>query len=410
MKLAIHDYCGHPFPVQLSRELARRGHDVLHLSCPSFVTPKGALEVSDSDPSSLRIEGIRLDRPFNKYRALARLSQEREYGTALSRRVLEFHPDVVISAQAPLLSEKKLLGACRYAGIPVVHWLQDLLGLGVRNVLTRKSRLLGPIGQVFVRLENRLLRESAAVIAISDDFRDVIAGAGVDPHRVEVIENWAPLNDVPVRPRDNAWRQRQGFGDRLVMLYAGTLGLKHDPDLLVRLALSLRDRPEACVVVVSEGPGADWLRTQVHEHSLENLFILDFQPYELLPDMLGAADVLLVLLEPDASIFSVPSKVLTYLCAGRPILASMPPENLATRVIQRSGGGVTADPRNTQDFVAIGTDLLNDEALRQKLGHNAREYAERVFDIDTIASRFEQLLTERAHAEPERGSQASRVS
>jgi hypothetical protein len=36
LRVVVHDYVGHPFQVHLSRELARRGMDVLHLSCDSF--------------------------------------------------------------------------------------------------------------------------------------------------------------------------------------------------------------------------------------------------------------------------------------------------------------------------------------------------------------------------------------
>ena len=53
--------------------------------------------------------------------------------------------------------------------------------------------------------------------------------------------------------------------------------------------------------------------------------------------MLASADVLVALLETDAGAFSVPSKVLTSLSAGRPILAAIPavqerPGRLRTRV------------------------------------------------------------------------------
>jgi len=41
MRLLIHDYAGHPFQVQLSRELARRNHEVLHLYAGYNVTPHG---------------------------------------------------------------------------------------------------------------------------------------------------------------------------------------------------------------------------------------------------------------------------------------------------------------------------------------------------------------------------------
>ena len=50
MRILIHDYSGHPFQVQLSRELARRGNAVLHLYNGSNpTTPKGAVSKRDGD-------------------------------------------------------------------------------------------------------------------------------------------------------------------------------------------------------------------------------------------------------------------------------------------------------------------------------------------------------------------------
>ena len=43
LRIAVHDYSGHPFQVQLSRALAERGHEVLHLYSTRFQTPRGPL-------------------------------------------------------------------------------------------------------------------------------------------------------------------------------------------------------------------------------------------------------------------------------------------------------------------------------------------------------------------------------
>jgi glycosyltransferase involved in cell wall biosynthesis len=101
------------------------------------------------------------------------------------------------------------------------------------------------------------------------------------------------------------------------------------------------------------------------------------------------------LLEPDASAFSVPSKVLTYLCAGRPQLVSVPADNLAARVVERSGGGLVVPPGDSEKMLDAAATLRGDSELRQDLGHRARAYAERTFDIETITDRFE-LVLERA--------------
>src|SRR5205814_7269121 len=58
VRIAVHDHSGHAFQAALSRELARRGHDVLHLHNPAFLTGKGRLERQADDPPTLTMEGI----------------------------------------------------------------------------------------------------------------------------------------------------------------------------------------------------------------------------------------------------------------------------------------------------------------------------------------------------------------
>jgi glycosyltransferase involved in cell wall biosynthesis len=55
-----------------------------------------------------------------------------------------------------------------------------------------------------------------------------------------------------------------------------------------------------------------------------------------------------------------------------------------------------SDPGDQAGLVANTRRLLGDAALRAQMGANGRAYAERAFDIDAIAERFEQLLTRAA--------------
>jgi glycosyltransferase involved in cell wall biosynthesis len=140
------------------------------------------------------------------------------------------------------------------------------------------------------------------------------------------------------------------------------------------------------------------LRRRRDEEGLTNLRLLPFQPYADLPDVLGSADVLLALLEADAGAFSVPSKVLSYLCAGRPLLAAIPSDNLAAQVIRRSGAGFVVEPGDREALIAEAVGMLGDSALREELGGRARQYAEENFDIGVVADRFEPILDPLARA------------
>lgn len=389
MRVVVHDYFGHAFPAQLARALAGRGHEVLHLHCRSFVAGKGLLERTEEDPPGLEFGAVDLGQPFAKYDVLRRVAHEWKTARALAGNVRDFRPDAVLSI-GPLIVQADLLRTSRALGARFVFWQQDVMSVAARRVVGRRSRLLGATAEAAVgRLERRLLGRSDAVVAISEDFLPRLRDANVAESRVSVIENWAPLRELPALPRENAWARAHGLEGRPVLLYSGTLGFKHDPSLLLDLARWARGR-DALVVVVSEGPGADWLAG--HGAREPSLRLLPYQPHDRLPEVLASADVLVALLEPEAGAFSVPSKILTYLCAARPLLVSVPSDNLAARVVERSGGGVVVAPGDSAALVAAAERLLGDEALRSELGRRGRAYAEGVFDIGAVAERFEDVL------------------
>lgn len=391
MRIMVHDFGGHAFTATLSRELARRGHTVAHCFSGSFLTPQGTNEILEDDPETLSMHPIVLIQPIDKTDLRKRHQGELEHGQGVIDVVREFKPDVILSGNGPLDVQRMLLEEMHQRNGRFVFWVQDLVGQAAVRLLRLKIPFVGGmVGGYYLKMEQRLLEKSDEVIVISNDFQ-----AHVPPSvrsRAHVIENWGVLDDLPLMPRENRWRREQELGDGLVFLYSGTLGMKHNPELLVQMAVALKAIRDAKVIVISGGTALEFLQGRAIELGLHNLKTMTFQPFERLPEVLGAADVLMAVLEPDAGVFSVPSKVLSYLCAGRPMLTAMPQENLAARTITSAGAGVAVAPKDVEGFVATGLELAKDEARRKTMGAAGRSYAERTFDIQAIADRFEPVL------------------
>ena len=391
-RVLLHDFAGHAFPMDLTRALGRRGHTVLHTYCESYRGGKGRFDV-DADDGDIAVVSLSMGATFAKYSPLRRVSQEIAYGRRFTALAEEFGPDVVVVCNMPIVVQRVVASWCRQQGVPWVFWLQDLYSVAIRAAAAQ--RLGGTAGKLAgygsESLERSLVRQAAAVVPITEDFQPLLDRWGVERERCTVIENWAPLADLPERARENPWRREQGIADdRFVFLYSGTLGLKHRPELLFELAAQHTD--DADVVVISEGMGEQRLRAMLADRPLPNLRLLPFQPFEQFPDILGAADTLVALLEPSAGTFSVPSKVLSYLCAGRPILGAIPSENLAARTVERSGAGLVVPPTDVEAFLLAAKQLRNDSRLRQVAGRCARSYAEATFDTDVVTDRFVDVI------------------
>ena len=233
-------------------------------------------------------------------------------------------------------------------------------------------------------------------MCITDDFIDVLRRWGVDTCKAITIENWAGLDEItPAARAGTPWAVNMGLADRPVLLYSGTLGLKHNPQLLWRLAERLAadpQRADACVVVVLRGRRRGLAAARFAESRCPRTADCSRSSPMIASAKCSARQrSSLPLLEPDAGVFSVPSKVLSYMAAGRPILLAAPAINLASRTVAREHAGMVVEPDDEAGFVDAALALLDAPARAERLGAAGRAYAERAFDIETIADRFEAL-------------------
>jgi glycosyltransferase involved in cell wall biosynthesis len=400
MRLNVHDYSGHPFQVQLSRHLARRGHVVVHEFSTQYITGHGRLEVGPQDASSLRIEGVTARRPLRKYDPLARARFERSYARAWQDRLDRAEYDVVVACNVPLFALASMRRYFARRNQPWVLWHQDIYSAGVAAELDRRlpRPLARPGRRAVERVERAQVRSARQVVAIHDDFARQYRAWGLGTEHVEVIPNWAPLDELTPGERDNEWAREQALPTEPVrLLYAGTLGRKHNPLLLLELLDAVRARGvDAILIVCSEGEGADAVAAAAAGRP--DVKLLGYQPIERFRDVLASADAMVVLLEPDAAAFSVPSKVLSYLSAGRPTVGLMPAGNAAAEDVVTAGGYV-GDPtsegaRGAAEWLADHVDPEHRKLAW--LGRAARELAAHRFDIDAITDRFEAVLSRAA--------------
>jgi colanic acid biosynthesis glycosyl transferase WcaI len=391
MKILIHDYAGHPFQVDLSRELAKRGHDVVHAYFAGDPGPKGALKRRPDDAEGLHFAGVNIDRPYNKGSMIERRFNDIRYGKEAAKLIAEIKPDVVISGNTPTEAQTLVIKAARAVDAAYIQWVQDFYSIAASKLLTKKLGLPGAmVGAYYRWIERRQLSDSHGVVIITEDFAPLAAKWAGDPKKVVTIENWGALGDITPKARDNAWARENGIDGKLTFLYSGTLGLKHNPHFLSALANAFGD--SANVVVAGQGLGFDALKETVAKERLTSVKMLPLQPFERLSELLSSADILVSVVESDAGMFSVPSKVQSYLCAGRPVLLAAPPENLAARIVARENAGLVMHPDDLDGFIAAAKKLAGDAELRRSLGENGRRYAERAYDILRTTDRFEQVF------------------
>ena len=393
MKLYIHDYTGHVGQVEIARALASRGLDVCFSFCSDLSTPRGDLAPAAA-ATTLTMESVGIGAPIERKNYFKRQWQDVLYARELVRHVARRRPQVVFSANTPLVPQWALLRHCRRRGIPVVHWWTDVYSRAVRHGVGER---FGPFGRViawfYEKLEIRLLRNSQAILAIAPQFKEIVDAWAVGTP-FTVIPVAAPTEQIRPGSKRNPWSERHGVADTLNVVYSGTLGIKHHPELLYEIARSILDRPDCRVIVVAEGVGADALRQLQSDSPLPNLVLLPFQLFEDYANVLAAADVQVMTLNETASAYALPSKVMSQLCSGRAQAAFVPAGNYVARLVADAQAGIVHSPTDTVGAQAAIRELLNDPELRSRLGSNGREYAVQRLSVAVVTPLYERLISQ----------------
>ncbi|NNE35222.1 MAG: glycosyltransferase, partial [Rhodothermales bacterium] len=230
MRILVHDYAGHPFQVQLSRELASRGHTVLHAFASQLQTPRGLLSPTENDSPTLSMAAVPMDPSYTakKYSFVRRRQLEVKYGVEAGRLVENWQPDVVLSGNTPTESQSSIIRSSRRANAKFVYWVQDFYSLAVDRLARKKIPLLGSaVGNWYKRLDKAHFAQSDAVIAITEDFFPILTERfGVDSGKIHSIPNWGPLQDIDVVSKQNDWSTANGLDSKFCFMYTGTLGMK----------------------------------------------------------------------------------------------------------------------------------------------------------------------------------------
>ena len=104
------------------------------------------------------------------------------------------------------------------------------------------------------------------------------------------------------------------------MQYSGNIGLSHNVEAMVHLAGKMTDHKNILFQIIGRGPRMPYLKKLVKKKNLPNCMFLPFQPDEMFPFSLSAADIGVVILDPVTSKGSVPSKSYNLMSYGIPSL------------------------------------------------------------------------------------------
>ena len=299
--------------------------------------------------------------------------------------------DILVLRTPPLQLGLPAFFAKALRGAKVLVNVQDIHP----DLAIESGILRNPAGIRFAKaLEKWVYGLADRIVVISDGFARNLRRKGVPEAKLAVLPNWVDTDFIAPRPKDNPVARRFGLAGKFVVMYSGTISISSNRALERALdaAARLADDRDIVFAVVGEGLKKESLRAKAAALGLANAVFLPFVPYAELPDLLAASDVLLVPLDGSKSDLSVPSKLYTFMAAGRPILGLAAPDSEVALILRANACGVAVPPDDAAAVAGAVRVLAASPEKRRELGANARAYAVRRFSREGILRRYDALL------------------
>ncbi len=383
-----------PLFTMLSRELAKRGHQIIVLTTvPHYPTGQVPAAyrgkfVQKSCENGIEISRIRI--PSLKRSNLAgRLLQFLCYQIGATGAGLAKQYDVVFVANPALWVWLPFLSLVVFRRKPAIFSIYDVYpDVGIHLGIFRHK----PVIAAVAALERFCLNRSRIVRIISESFKPAIQRFGVPESKIALIYDWVDTELIRPMPRDNEFARTNDLSNYFVIQYAGNLGLSQGLELVLTTAKQLCSYPDILFEFVGDGTGREKLVAEARKHHGKNIRFLPFQPRELLPEVLASADISLVILKHGVGINSLPNKTLSILASSRPLLASVDQGCETYNLVQRAKAGLCVQPEDPAQLAEAILTLKQNEQLREQMGKNGREWAVLHHSPQMAAQKFEAIF------------------
>jgi glycosyltransferase involved in cell wall biosynthesis len=388
---------------ELAQALAAHGHDVTVIA--PFPSRNGAQGRAARDAGgAVGRGGPEIVRCWSMVatdsRMARRFLENLTFGVSSAWRVLQGpRPDVIYANTWPIFAAAMLWAAAALRRVPLVLSVQDIYP----DSLISQGRISrgGLPARIMRAIDDFVVSRCRGVVLITTAYIDAyVKKRGHEAGRFHLVPNWRSRDSLTVDDgASQRYRASKGLpSGTFVSVCGGNIGRAAGVEGLIAAYERLRDDSRLVLLIAGDGARFEACRRSAESLPPGRVVFERPWPKELTAPVLGAADLLIVPTLGRQSEVSAPSKAISYLLAGRPILAQALPGTYLTALVEDSGAGWVVPPDDPGALAAKVREIsaLPPEELRRR-GAAGREFALRHMTTEACLPKLIGILTEAAN-------------
>lgn len=305
-------------------------------------------------------------------------------------------PDVEVSTSPQFF--------CGWAGV-WYHWLTRVpFVVEIRDIWPESISAVGAMKKGLATrflewMERRMYLSADQIVTVGHGYREQIAAKVPVGDRIHVVMNGVDTDVFTPRPTDEEFLAKWGLSGKFVCSYAGTIGMAHGLEVVIRAAQLLKNqgRRDIAFLIVGDGARREELQRLATDQGVDDLIVWTGRmSRDLMPTVLASSDACLVHLRK-TELFEtvVPSKIFETMAMGRPIIMGVRGES--RQIVMDAGAAIEMEPESETDLVNALTRLADTPELRSRLSSSARDYVTTHYHRDRQAARMLEVFQQATH-------------
>ena len=377
-------YDRHDIYADILHKLNDNGHNVYSISSNQRRNGKATTYKYENGIHALRVKTGNITQCGMIEKGISTIMIKYQYISAIKKYFADIKFDLILYATPPITLADVVKYVKRRDNAKAYLMLKDIFPQNAVDLgMMTKYGFKGLIYKAFRYEEKKLYTVSDKIGAMSQANVDYILSENqeLDKSQVEIFPNC--IDPIDLRVEDNIRSKiRNKYHiplDKVVFVYGGNLGKPQGIPFIIETLKAIRDMKNIFFLIVGDGTEYGKLEKFISSANLSNVSLMKKIPKNDYDRLVAACDVGLIYLDYRFKIPNFPSRLLSYMQAGLPVLAATDPNTDIGKTIVDGEFGWWCESNDISTF----KECLNKAAYsdRKQMGINGYNYLLKNYDI-----------------------------
>lgn len=369
----------------LMRQFIAMGHDVFIASPAERRFKESSHLIKGDGFQILRIKTLNLQKTNVVEKGIGQLMMEYQFDKAISKYWHDIKFDLILYSTPPITFNKVIARQKKRTGAPTYLMLKDIFPQNAVDLEMIKYGSL--LHKMFRKKERKLYHLSDKIGCMSPANCEYVIRENpeVDKNKVEVCPNAIMPIDIPPisqEEKEDLLAKLNIPTDKTLFIYGGNLGKPQGIDFLLEVIEVNESRKNSHIIVVGSGTEFHKIDTWFNINNPKNSTLIPGLPKEEYDNLVKCADVGLIFLDWRFTIPNFPSRLLSYLENGMPVLLATDSNSDMGSIAEAEGFGYWSLNGYLDSFMDNMDKLCSNKDMIKEKGAKGKQF---LIDNYTVA-------------------------